>query len=90
MYSGTYGFVYQTEKPLTDSEIYQAAVAIEEAEATHPCSFCEAEGLTPPADGSKGIGGFKDYPEDEPTLFNGHICDMHKDSIDWIEFRWIV
>lgn len=83
----TYSHKYQ-RKQMSDSEIYQQQVAIEETKDCD-CHFCRSAGIEPPAEGSYGRGGYREFIGDEPILFSGYICDMHHDEIDWINFAWM-
>lgn len=81
----TYSYKYHKNE-MSDSEIYQQQVAIEESNCD--CYFCKSAGIEPPAEGSYAEGVYYDgfgYT----SKFRGMICDMHHNDNDWIEFRWL-
>lgn len=83
-----YSYKYHRNE-ISDSEIYQQQVAIEEAKDCD-CHFCRSAGIEPPAEGSYAEGTYFDgIACERPTKFRGMICDMHKDDLEWIEFRWL-
>ena len=55
------------------------------------CSFCKREGLDPPALGSKATGSYRQigaFEVSHPQVFNGYVCEMHADTIEWIKLNW--
>lgn len=56
-----------------------------------PCTFCTREGITPPASGSRANGSYRQFAVfdvGKPRVFNGYVCEMHADNVDWITLNW--
>lgn len=54
------------------------------------CSFCRREGIAPPSIGGSAAGSYRPDSEgaSRPVPFRGYVCDMHRDDVDWVSFRW--
>jgi len=61
------------------------------------CSFCKREGIEPPAMGTKANGVYRSLTHElnrkgefyQPTkVFNGYICEMHANDVEWIKLRY--
>lgn len=55
-----------------------------------PCSLCKAEGIEPPALGSKATGSYirEGTWDFRHTVFNGYVCEMHASTISWNKLTW--
>ena len=52
-----------------------------------PCVFCQWEGVNPPAEGEMATGSYRPIDAFEvgrPLPFRGHVCDMHRNDIEWV------
>lgn len=60
-------------------------------EKAHACAFCKREGSDSPAEGSYATGSYyrdRGHGFERPQPFRGHVCDSHRDDIDWVSFKW--
>ena len=64
-----------------------------------PCSFCKRAGIWPFPYGARATGAYRSDKIEinakgdfyQPVIpFNGYLCDMHANDIDWVKLsNWV-
>jgi len=69
----------------------EADVEYKNRQKPHVCTFCKREEVEQPVTGSYATGSYyrdRGYGFERPQPFRGHVCDAHRDEIDWVSFKW--
>lgn len=54
------------------------------------CTFCKRDGIEPPAMGDRATGSYRRAGtwDTQSRVFNGYVCEMHSDTVDWNKLRY--